>query len=118
MNLLSRLFGGPATPGHQLLKPDEYKAQFLQAKVPHTLLDVRTAEEVRGGSISGAVNISLQDLPQKLKRVSTKKPVIVYCRSGNRSATAAKLLLQAGYTDVYDLGGIMEWERQGMPVKR
>jgi len=118
MNLLSRLFGGPATPGHQLLKPDEYKTQYLEPKVAHTLLDVRTADEFRGGHIPSAVNISLQDLPQKLKRVSTKKPVVVYCRSGNRSASAAKLLLQAGYTDVYDLGGIIEWERLGLPVKR
>ena len=115
MNLLSRLFGGPT---HPLIKPDEYRAKYVDIKTSHTLLDVRTAEEFRGGAIPSAVNISLQDLPQNLKRVSKTKPVILYCRSGNRSATAAKLLLEAGYTDVYDLGGIIEWERQGLPVKR
>jgi len=118
VNLLFRLFGDPATTGHALLQPGEYTTRYVEAKTPHTLLDVRIAEEFRSGSIPGAVNISLQDLPQKLKRVSTKKPVIIYCRSGNRSATAAKLLLQAGYTDVYDLGGIIEWTRQGLPIKR
>ncbi|HRJ41772.1 MAG TPA: rhodanese-like domain-containing protein, partial [Caldilineaceae bacterium] len=89
MNLLSRLFGGAT---HPLIRPDEYTARYVTAKTPHTLLDVRTAEEFSGGHIPGAVNISLPDLPQKLKRVSSKKPVILYCRSGNRSATAAKLL--------------------------
>lgn len=118
MNLLNRLFGGPATPGHTLMRPEEYTAQYVEAKTPHTLLDVRTAEEFGSGYIPGAVNISLQDLPQKLKRVSAKKPVVLYCRSGNRSATAAKLLLQAGYTDVYDLGGIIDWQRMGLPIKR
>lgn len=118
MNLLSRLFGGPDTPGHERIRPEEYTAQYVDTKSPHTLLDVRTADEFRSGYIPGAVNISLQDLPQKLKRVSTKKPVIIYCRSGNRSAHAARMLLQAGYTDIYDLGGIIDWQRQGLPVKR
>lgn len=117
MHLITRFFGGPATPGHERIRPDEYTTRYVEAKTPHTLLDVRTADEFRGGHIPGAVNISLQDLPQKLKRVSTAKPVVLYCRSGNRSATAAKLLLQAGYTDVFDLGGIIEWQRQGLPVK-
>jgi rhodanese-related sulfurtransferase len=44
--------------------------------------------------------------------------VIVYCRSGNRSAFAANLLKQAGYTEVYDLGGIIDWARQGLPITR
>lgn len=118
MNLLSRLFGGPDTPGHARLRPDEYTAQYVDVKTPHTLLDVRTAEEFGSGYIPSAVNISLQDLPQKLKRVSTAKPVVIYCRSGNRSATAARLLLEAGYKDVYDLGGVIEWQRQGLPIKR
>lgn len=116
MSILSRLFGGPAS--HALIQPDEYIARYVETKAPHTLLDVRTAEEFHAGYIPGAINVSLQDLPQKLNKISTKKPVIIYCRSGNRSATAARQLLQAGYTDVYDLGGIIEWERQGRSVKR
>lgn len=118
MNLLSRLFAGPATAGHALIQPDEYTKRYVEAKTPHTLLDVRTADEFQSGYIPGAVNISVQELPQKLKRIPTNKPVILYCRSGNRSATAARLLLEAGYTEVYDLGGIIEWTRQGLPTKR
>ena len=115
-NILSRLFGGPS--GHTLIQPDEYNTRYVDTKAPHTLLDVRTAEEFKAGYIPGAINVSLQDLPQKLNKISTKKPVIIYCRSGNRSATAARQLLQSGYTEVFDLGGIIEWERQGRPVKR
>ncbi len=55
MNLLSRLFGGPT---HPLIKPDEYRAKYVDIKTSHTLLDVRTAEEFRGGAIPSAVNIS------------------------------------------------------------
>lgn len=114
MNLLNRLFGGAT---HPLIRPEEYTATYRDAKTPHTLLDVRTADEFRGGHIPGAVNISLQELQQKVKRIPQNKPVVIYCRSGNRSAHAARFLLEAGYPEVYDLGGIIEWQRQGLPIK-
>ena len=115
MNLLNRLFGGAT---HPLIRPEEYTAKYKDVKTPHTLLDVRTADEFRDGHIPSAVNISLQELEQKLTRIPKNKPVIIYCRSGNRSAHAARALLQAGYSEVYDLGGIIEWQRMGLPVKR
>ena len=74
---------------------------------------MRTADEYRSGYIPGAINISLQELEQKLNKIPKDKPVVVYCRSGNRSAHAAQILLAAGYADVYDLGGLFEWARQG-----
>ncbi len=117
MSFLNRLFGGSAA-GHQLLSPADYKTRYLEDATPHTLVDVRTAAEFSDGYIAGAINISLQELQQKINRIPKDKPVIVYCRSGNRSAFAANQLLQAGYTDVYDLGGIIEWARQGLPIKR
>lgn len=118
MSFLNRLFGGPGAAGHQLVQPAEYKARYMDDAMPHTLVDVRTAEEFNAGYIPGAINISLQELQQKLNRIPTDKPVIVYCRSGNRSAFAANILKQAGYTEVYDLGGIIEWARQGLPITR
>jgi rhodanese-related sulfurtransferase len=118
MSFLSRLFGGPGAAGHQLVQPAEYKARYMDDGVAHTLLDVRTSEEFDGGYIPGAINISLQELQQKLNRIPKDKPVVVYCRSGNRSAFAANILMQAGYTEVYDLGGIIDWARQGLPIKR
>lgn len=118
MSFLNRLFGGPGAAGHQLVQPTEYKARYMDDAMPHTLVDVRTPEEFSAGYIPGAININLQELQQKLSRIPTDKPVIVYCRSGNRSAFAANILKQAGYTEVYDLGGIIEWARQGLPITR
>lgn len=118
MSFLNRLFGGPGAAAHQLVQPAEYKARYMDDAMPHTLVDVRTPEEFSGGYIPGAININLQELQQKLSRIPTDKPVVVYCRSGNRSAFAANILKQAGYTEVYDLGGIIDWARQGLPITR
>ena len=117
MSFLARLFGA-ATANHPVIQPAEYKTRFMDGKQPHTLIDVRTAEEFRGGHIPGAINIAVHELNAKLGKLSKDKPVVVYCRSGNRSANAAQTLLNAGFTEVYDLGGLFEWSRQGLPLKR
>jgi rhodanese-related sulfurtransferase len=44
-------------------------------------------------------------------------PIVVYCRSGNRSATATRILIEAGFGEVYDLGGIQDWVVQGYPIQ-
>lgn len=117
MSFLSRLFG-QSSANHPVIQPQEYKTRFLDGKQPHTLVDVRTAEEYRDGYIPGAINISVQELGSKLNKIPKDKPVIVYCRSGSRSSHAAQSLIAAGYSEVYDLGGLFEWSRQGLPLKR
>lgn len=99
-----------------LISPADYQSQYMQAKAPHLLLDVRTAEEFAAGHIPGAKNISLQSLDRRLGELPKDQPIIVYCRSGSRSATAAQLLKRQGFEDVRDLGGIITWQRQGLPV--
>lgn len=99
----------------QVISPAEYRQQYETA--PHLLLDVRTPEEFADGHIPGAVNISLQTLGQNLASIPTDRPVVIYCRSGNRSAQAMRLLAEAGYTSLYDLGGIITWQAQGYPVQ-
>lgn len=86
------------------------QAKALVAKGAR-IIDVRTPEEFAGGAIPGAVNISVQTLPNRIGEVGDDKdtPVILYCRSGVRSATAGGILAKAGYTDIYDLGGIGNW---------
>jgi phage shock protein E len=74
-----------------------------------TLLDVRTPGEFSGGHVSGAQNIPVETLPAGASKVSKDKPVVVYCRSGARSARAASALREVGFTEVYDLGGIGNW---------
>ena len=73
-----------------------------------TLLDVRTPGEYEGGHIDQAVNIPVADLGRRVDEVSKDKPVVVYCASGGRSARAAGLLREAGYT-VHDLGPMSAW---------
>lgn len=99
----------------QTLSPQQYQQQFAQEK--HLLLDVRQPEEFKAGHIPGAQNISLQTLEQRLAEVPKSQPVVLICRSGNRTKAAAQILAQAGYTQVYDLGGMIQWQAAGLPVR-
>jgi phage shock protein E len=74
------------------------------------LVDVRTRGEFAGGHLDGAVNVPLQELGARLSELHPgDKPLVVYCRSGARSAQAASLLRGAGFTQVHDLGSIGRW---------
>lgn len=74
------------------------------------LLDVRTPEEFASGHLPGAVNVPVDQLPRRLDEVGSKdKPVVVYCRSGRRSAIAAETLQGGGFQSVHDLGAMSAW---------
>ena len=73
------------------------------------LIDVRSPEEFGDGSIEGATNIPVGELPARLDELESGVPVIVYCRSGRRSANAAETLTSASFEHVYDLGGMSNW---------
>lgn len=82
------------------------------------LLDVRTQEEFDAGHIEGATLIPVQELGLRIEEVPQDTKVLVYCRSGKRSVTASNILVDAGYTDVYNmLGGINVWISEGYPVE-
>lgn len=71
------------------------------------IVDVRTPGEFDSGHYKGAVNIPLQEMNARLAEFGDKaKPIVVYCRSGRRSAEAKKILIENGYTDVTDGGGL------------
>jgi len=101
----------------QTIAPQAYISEFVSAPTTHLLIDVRTPEEFASGHIAGAVNIPVDALSGRLSEVPTDQPVVIYCRSGNRSATAAQILHRAGYPTVYDLGGIIAWSNAGLPVE-
>jgi rhodanese-related sulfurtransferase len=107
---------GAAAMRGGLISPAEYVAQF--SDVPHLLLDVRTVGEFQSGHIAGAANIPVEELSRRLAEVPKELPVVLYCRSGNRSAHAARILRSAGYEVVYDLGGLIAWQAQGYPIQR
>ena len=92
--------------------------ELLAARDDIVLVDVRTPEEFAEGHIEGAVNINLQgpDFEGEIAELDPSATYVVYCRSGNRSATAAEIMADAGFTDVYDMGGIVDWESAGGEV--
>lgn len=85
------------------------------------VLDVRTPVEYReDGRIPGSILIPVQILPQHIKDIENfkNKKVLVYCRSGNRSVYASRILEQNGFNQVYNLkDGIIGWKKSGFPVE-
>lgn len=85
-------------------------------KVPgkYQLLDVRRPGEYEGGHVDGAINAALDDIYNTAQGVEFHKPTIVMCRSGQRSSTAASLLMQMGHTNLINLdGGYNAWSAIG-----
>jgi len=81
------------------------------------LIDVRTESEVSAGVIDGAIHIPLHLLPIKAHEIPQDKPVVIYCRSGARSAQACAFMQQKGYDNMHNLsGGIAAWARAGKPI--
>lgn len=96
----------PAT--YQDLSAQQLKDMLANSE--RQLVDVREPNEFQEGYITGAVNIPLGQLSSNVDKISKDKPVVVYCRSGRRSVSAAKFLLEQGYEQVYNLkGGILDW---------
>jgi rhodanese-related sulfurtransferase len=78
------------------------------------LVDVRADHEWEAGHLPGAVHIALPDLPARIEEIDKDRPVIIYCRGGNRSTMAAGALAEAGY-DVAKLAeGAVGWEEEGL----
>lgn len=97
---LRRALGGKVAPD---------KARAL-VKSGARLVDVRSPGEHAAGHIEGSINVPVQELASRLGELGDKsKPVVVYCASGMRSASAASLLRRAGFAEVHDLGGMARW---------
>jgi len=85
-----------------------------------TLLDVRTKEELKtDGAIKNHILVPLQILERNLDKLERYKgtKIFVYCRSGNRSITASRILSNAGFKSYNIKGGIIEWKNEQLPVK-
>lgn len=83
------------------------------------LVDVREPDEFAAGHIDGARNIPLSQLGARLAELETERPLVLVCRSGNRSGYATMALQQAGYRNAENLdGGMVAWARAGLPIAR
>lgn len=82
----------------------------LQANLDNVLLvDVRSPAEFAGGHIPGAVNIPHTQIAEIDKIYTEGIPVVLYCRSGNRSGIALDELKKLGYSQIFNFGGIGRW---------
>lgn len=100
----------PATTGGSNLSLEDAKKK-IDTRSDIILLDVRTKEEYLEKHIPKSALIPVDVLEQEAasKLPEKGKEILVYCRSGRRSATAVAILKKLGYTHVYDLGGIINW---------
>jgi len=81
------------------------------------MLDVRTIEEWNAGHIPGATLIPLDQLSARYIELPVDQEIVIYCRSGNRSAQALSLLTDIGISDIYNMdGGINNWISAGYEV--
>lgn len=104
--------------GIQKLSATEFKDK-LEAASGYQLLDVRTPGEYQEGHLNNAVNrdINDPDFKSEVLKLDKNKPVYVYCLGGGRSASAAAMLHENGFTQVFDMqGGIMAWKNKGLAI--
>ena len=89
----------------------EEAKQIMDTEEGYIILDVRTQEEYDQGHIPGAIVISHEEIAEKAEDVLTDKNqlILVYCRSGRRSKIAAEALVELGYTNIKEFGGIIDW---------
>ena len=89
----------------------EEAKQIMDSEEGYIILDVRTQEEYDQGHIPGAILICHEEIAEKAEKVLTDKDqlILVYCRSGRRSKIAAEALVELGYTNIMEFGGIIDW---------
>lgn len=113
MNIFSSLFGPPVPTR----KPLEVQKELKNGVRP-VVLDVREKHETRDGYIPGAKLIPLGQLGSRMRELPKDREIVCVCRSGNRSRSAAKKLIAAGYTASNMKGGMLAWGWARLPVKK
>ncbi|MDW7659121.1 MAG: rhodanese-like domain-containing protein [Bacillota bacterium] len=85
--------------------------QELEKTQDIKVIDVRTREEYREGHITGSLHIPLSNLPWSLDQLAPQRDarIFVYCLSGSRSSQACSYMMRQGYSNVTNIGGIMNW---------
>lgn len=107
---------GSAAEGTVTLVDAEASEQLIESTRDLVVLDVRTPEEVADGALPGAINIDLSspEFTRQVAELDRNVPYFVYCRSGNRSAQAVRIMQDLGFTEIYELdGGILDWTEAG-----
>ena len=112
----STAISGGQQLGYKTISVSDANA-MIQSSPNLLVVDVRTPQEYAQGHLKGAVNIPLSDLPVQIGGLDRNRPILVYCHTGVRSAQAATMLVNAGFTQVYDMeGGLTAWINAGYPT--
>ena len=99
-------------PAEETLTPEGVAARAGEAQI----VDVRTPEEREAGHIPDSLHIPVDRLPEAVGELDSERAVVFYCRSGDRSGTAAEAFRASGW-DAYSLeGGLVAWTEQGRPL--
>ena len=105
------------TQAYTVMRPREIADQIINGEV--TVVDVRAESEWEENRLPNAQHIMLGYLAKRADEVINGKPIVVMCRTGNRSGIAASLLQAHGASAVINMaGGIVEWKQVGLPVER
>lgn len=92
-------------------------ATLIKNKEPVKIVDVRTMEEIKHGTVDGAAAIPLHTIPLRFSELSKETPIVLICRSGARSAQATMYLEGQGFSKVFNLtGGMISWSRYGLEI--
>ena len=96
--------------GYNKITSEEAK-EIIDSEEDIVILDVRTKEEYDEGHIENAILIPNTEIKDRIEEEIPDKDtkILVYCRSGNRSQTATMDMIDLGYSNVYDFGGIIDW---------
>jgi rhodanese-related sulfurtransferase len=90
----------------------------LQSDSPPFVLDVREPSEFSLGHIRSARLIPLSELPARFAELPSDRPILCVCRSGSRSSAAVRQLTRAGLQAINLQGGMIAWQRSGLPVSK
>ena len=104
-----------AAPSETELAPE--RVRELAESGEADLIDVRREYEWEEGRIGGARRIEMNELTENADSIPKERPVIFYCRSGNRSGMAATAFREAGYDAHNMAGGITAWAEAGLPLE-
>lgn len=107
-----------AQSSENVLAPDAYEAAIAKADNAQ-IVDVRTPKEYNAGHLKNATNINVlaNTFKTEIAKLDKNNTYYIYCRSGKRSARAAGIMKNLGFTSVYDLrGGFLAWSRANKKI--
>ena len=110
MLIIAAALSGCSSEGSSIrITPEE--AMYMMSNQDVIILDVRSLDEFNTGYIPGAVSLPVNEIRYAAIFMipDVEQTILIYCRSGVRSAEAADILIDMGYRNVFDFGGILDW---------